>query len=133
MHFQFNCSYKVLNAQAEFHYKNCTFFSGVWLQYKKISSLINSTGCNYLENIRRISRPSNCVELLDNSSGSWQLQMKGLRSKHRNSPYIFQVVASLPTKACSYYCHYIHWHTILSVLSFAMDKCNQTILIMIYV
>jgi hypothetical protein len=27
---------------------------------------------------------------------------KGLRSKRRNSPYIFQVVASLPTKACSY-------------------------------
>ena len=27
---------------------------------------------------------------------------KGLRSKRRNSPYIFQVVESLPTKACSY-------------------------------
>jgi hypothetical protein len=25
---------------------------------------------------------------------------KGYRSKRRNSPYIFQVVASLPTKAC---------------------------------
>ena len=35
---------------------------------------------------------------------------KGLRSKRRNSPYIFQVVASLPTKACSYYWHYLHWH-----------------------
>jgi hypothetical protein len=22
----------------------------------------------------------------------------------------FQVVASLATKACSYYCHYLHWH-----------------------
>ena len=31
------------------------------------------------------------------------LQTKGLRSKRRNSPYIFQVVASLPTKACEYY------------------------------
>ena len=29
------------------------------------------------------------------------LKTKGLRSKRRNSPYIFQVVASLPTKACS--------------------------------
>ena len=27
-------------------------------------------------------------------------QTFGLRSKHRNSPYIFQVVAFLPTKAC---------------------------------
>jgi hypothetical protein len=25
-------------------------------------------------------------------------------------PYIFEVVASLATKACSYYCHYLHWH-----------------------
>jgi hypothetical protein len=30
------------------------------------------------------------------------LQTKGLRSKRRNSPYIFQVVAFLPTKACSF-------------------------------
>ena len=33
---------------------------------------------------------------------------KGLRSKRRNSFY-FQVVASLPTKACSFYWHYLHW------------------------
>jgi hypothetical protein len=30
------------------------------------------------------------------------LQTKGLRSKRRNSPYILHVVASLPTKACSF-------------------------------
>ena len=34
---------------------------------------------------------------------------KGLRSKRQNSPYIFQVVASLPTKACSLDWHYLHW------------------------
>ena len=36
------------------------------------------------------------------SSGAgrvWSNQTKGLRSKRRNSPYILQVVASLPTKA----------------------------------
>jgi hypothetical protein len=33
---------------------------------------------------------------------------KGLRSNHQNSPYIFQIVVSLPTKACSYYWHYLH-------------------------
>jgi hypothetical protein len=38
-----------------------------------------------------------------------ELQTKGLRSKRRNSPYIFQVVASLPTKACSFDWHYLHW------------------------
>ena len=32
----------------------------------------------------------------------WPFQTKGLRSKRRNSPYIFRVVASLPTKACSF-------------------------------
>ena len=35
-----------------------------------------------------------------------QIQTKVLRPKRRNSPYIFQVVASLPTKACSYYWHW---------------------------
>jgi hypothetical protein len=35
----------------------------------------------------------------------WWLQMKSLRSKPRNSPYIFQVIASLPMKACSLYWH----------------------------
>ena len=30
------------------------------------------------------------------------LQTKGLRSKRRNSPSTFQVVAFLPTKACSF-------------------------------
>jgi hypothetical protein len=41
------------------------------------------------------NRPSISVQL------SGQLQTKGLRSTRRNSTYIFQVVASLPTKACS--------------------------------
>ena len=41
-----------------------------------------SFGCNYLKNMRR--------------PFVWPYR------KRRNSPYIFQVVASLPTKACSY-------------------------------
>jgi hypothetical protein len=43
-------------------------------------------------------------------------QTKGLRSEHQNSPY-FPVVASLPTKACSYYWHYLHWHRQLKLAS----------------
>ena len=35
---------------------------------------------------------------------------EGTNSKRRNSPYIFQGVASLPTKACSCYWQYLHWH-----------------------
>ena len=42
---------------------------------------LSLVGMQLPENIRRIST-------------------KGLRSKRRNSPYIFQIVASLPTKAC---------------------------------
>ena len=49
--------------------------------------------------------PEKCKENFDVSSPSSGLQTKGLRSKRRNSPYIFQVVASLPTKACSF-----DWH-----------------------
>ena len=36
---------------------------------------------------------------------------KGLRSKRRISPGIFQVVVSLPTKACSFDWHYLHWRS----------------------
>jgi hypothetical protein len=46
--------------------------------------------------------------------------MKGLRSKRRNSPYIFQVAACLPTKACSYYWHYIHWGRQFKIIVFTI-------------
>jgi hypothetical protein len=47
--------------------------------------------------------PEKYKENFDVSSEVTPDQMKGLRSKRRNSPYIFQVVAYLRTKACSYY------------------------------
>jgi hypothetical protein len=40
-----------------------------------------------------------------------------LHWKRRNSPYIFQEVASLPTKACSYYCHYTGTYTVQNYIT----------------
>ena len=57
--------------------------------------LIAFSSCFHLRVPNNAKRYSSVIVLI----------MKGLRSvrwKRRNSPYIFQVVASLPTKACLY-------------------------------
>ena len=42
------------------------------------------------------------MQLPEKYKENFDVSQEGLRSKRRNSPYIFQVFASLPTKACSY-------------------------------
>jgi hypothetical protein len=60
---------------------------------------------------------AHCINKL--SLVEMQLDLKyisGIWSKRRNSTYIFQVVASLPTKVCSYYWHHLHWHRQFTIL-----------------
>ena len=40
---------------------------------------------------------------------NFDVSSEGPSSGVRNSPYIFHVVAPLPTKACSFDWHYLHW------------------------
>jgi hypothetical protein len=86
-----------------------TWFPGYmrqfWANVNKLS-LVRMQSCNYLNNIRE----SFDVSSEGPSSGLSSHKTKGLRLKRRNSPYIFLVVASLPTKAC-YYWHYLHCQT----------------------
>jgi hypothetical protein len=53
--------------------------------------------------------PEKYKENLDVSSEALRLELRRRALKRQNSPYIFQVVASLPTKACSLDWHYLHW------------------------
>ena len=69
--------------------------------YSSFSNLVTSFRwwrCNYLKNIRRLSTfRAKTFRLEFIYSVTLILQTKGLRSKCRNCPYIFQVVASIPT------------------------------------
>ena len=98
--------------------QNCEIFFSCILLIQYIincSILLPRPFCKILSHFLKIISMLKCFKIDMHVSNDklllvgMQLPEKYLRSKRRNSSYIFQVVASLPTKD-SYYWHYLHWH-----------------------
>jgi hypothetical protein len=108
-------------------YKRCELSTCIWLiclRFIKLSLVGMQLPAKYKENFDVSSEgPSSGY------SRHALLQTKGLRSKRRNSPHIFQVVASLPTKACSFDWHYLHWQRQFKIISYQDEEVNQLFLL----